>query len=225
MAAIRPTTKGCATARFWISRQGFFMPTIMPFSAPESVRVYKTCPLLRRGREEGRRQGCRRGGGCFPLTGGRLRGRAVWQPAGAGDSGYFPSRLRRAGKFRNDDVVFSLRVAPVSGGGHGIACERIPPGFRWEGKPAWRRRFRNDDGLGVVAVCSEGVCRREGLTTGVVRHACRHRVTARGVFVLGDCFTRPELGNDIGLMGALLPFVLRVVAGACVGRGSGSTRG
>ena len=126
MAAIRPTTKGCATARFWISRQGYFTPAIMPFSAPESVRVYKTCPLLRRGREEGRRQGCRRGGGCFPLTGGRLRGRAVWQPAGAGDSGYFPSRLRRAGKFRNDDVVFSLRVAPVSGGGHGIACERIP---------------------------------------------------------------------------------------------------
>ena len=43
--------------------------------------------------------------------------------------------------------------------------------------------------LGVVAVCSEGGCRREGLTTGVVRHACRHRVTARGVFALGDCFT------------------------------------
>ena len=33
--------------------------------------------------------------------------------------------------------------------------------------------------------------------------------------------SQAELGNDIGLMGALLPFVLRVVAGACVGRGSG----
>ena len=121
-------------------------------------------------------------------------------------------------------LFFSLRVAPVSGGDHGVACERIPPGFRWEGKPAWRRRFRNDDGLGVVAVCSEGGCRREGLTTGVVRHACRHRVTARGVFVLGDSFTRPELGNDIGLMGALLPFVLRLVAGACVGRWTGQAR-
>ena len=32
--------------------------------------------------------------------------------------------------------------------------------------------------------------RGHGLTTGVVRHACRHRVTARGVFVLGDSFTR-----------------------------------
>ena len=42
---------------------------------------------------------------------------------------------------------------------------------------------------------------------------------------VGDSFTRSELGNDTGLMGALLPFVLRVVAGACVGRGSGSTRG
>ena len=63
--------------------------------------------------------------------------------------------------------------------------------LQWGGMPAWRRRFRNDDGLGVVAVCSEGGCRREGLTTGVVRHACRHRVTARGVFGLGDSFTRP----------------------------------
>ena len=45
-----------------------------------------------------------------------------------------------------------------------------------------------------------------------------------GFLVWGDCFTRPELGNDIGLMGALLLFVLRVVAGACVGRGSGQTR-
>ena len=44
------------------------------------------------------------------------------------------------------------------------------------------------------------------------------------VFGLGDSFTRPELGNDIGLMGALLPFVLRVVAGACVGRWTGQPR-
>ena len=67
---------------------------------------------------------------------------------------------------------------------------------------------------------TEGGCGGEGLTTGVVRHACRHRVTARGVFGLG---------------GALLPFgfegLLRghVLAGgpashACR-RGSGSTRG
>ena len=66
--------------------------------------------------------------------------------------------------------------------------------------------------------------REHGLTTGVVRHACRHRVTARGVFALGDSFTRSELGNDTGLMGALLPFVLRVVAGACVGRWTGQPR-
>ena len=37
-----------------------------------------------------------------------------------------------------------------------------------------------------VAPVSEG----DSFTcSGVVRHACRHRVTARGVFVLGDCFT------------------------------------
>ena len=36
--------------------------------------------------------------------------------------------------------------------------------------------------------------------------------------------SQAELGNDIGLMGALLPFVLRAVAGACVGRGSGQPR-
>ena len=36
--------------------------------------------------------------------------------------------------------------------------------------------------------------------------------------------SQAELGNDIGLMGALLPFVLEVVAGACVGRRSGQPR-
>ena len=37
-----------------------------------------------------------------------------------------------------------------------------------------------------VAPVSEG---DSFICSGVVRHACRHRVTARGVFVLGDCFT------------------------------------
>ena len=48
--------------------------------------------------------------------------------------------------------------------------------------------------------------------------------TARRGFVLEDSFTRSELGNDISLMGALLLFVLRVVAGACVGRWTGQPR-
>ena len=47
--------------------------------------------------------------------------------------------------------------------------------LQWGVMPAWRRRFRNDDGLGVVVVWTEGICRRKGLTTGVVRHACRLR--------------------------------------------------
>ena len=58
---------------------------------------------------------------------------------------------------------------------------------------------------GAVVVCSEGRCGGKVLTTGVVRHACRHRVTARGVVFLG---------------GALLRFILRVVAGAGTGRGA-----
>ena len=46
----------------------------------------------------------------------------AWEPAGAGDSGYFPRgivpgpRCQPRGKFRNDDVVFFLEVAPVSEG-------------------------------------------------------------------------------------------------------------
>ena len=36
---------------------------------------------------------------------------------------------------------------------------------------------------GAVAVCFEGCCGSQRLTTGVVRHACRHRVTARGVLI------------------------------------------
>ena len=81
---------------------------------------------------------------------------------------------------------------------------------------------------GAVAVCFEGCCGsmcwpRERPATHAAAGAA-----ARGalIFCFGDCFTRPELGNDrgFGFVGALLPFVLRVVAGACVGRGSGQPR-
>ena len=97
---------------------------------------------------------------------------------------------------------------------HGSGQTRMPPqsdGTRGFDFLVW----------GIPLRLDWGPLREHVLTTGVVRHACRHRVTARGVFGLGDCFTRSELGNDIGLMGALLPFVLRVVAGACVGRRTG----
>ena len=126
-------------------------------SVDHGIWGHKTCPLLRRGREEGRRQGCRGGGGCFPLTGGRLRGRAVWQPAGAGDSGYFPSRLRRAGKFRNDDVVF-LRIAPVSGESvdHGIWGHKTCPLLR-RGREEGRRQGCRGVGGGVFR-SREGGC-------------------------------------------------------------------
>ena len=32
--------------------------------------------------------------------------------------------------------------------------------------PLARNDVRNDDGFGVVAICAEDICRREGLTTG-----------------------------------------------------------
>ena len=61
---------------------------------------------------------------------------------------------------------------------------------------------------GVVAVWTERICRREGLTTGVVRHACRHRVTARGFFGLGDCFTRSGEDGTRGLVFRAKPRLL-----------------
>ena len=52
---------------------------------------------------------------------------------------------------------------------------------RWTGQPRMPPRERQHEGFlvlwgGVVAVWTEGVCGGEVLTTGVVRHACRHRV-------------------------------------------------
>ena len=83
------------------------------------------------------------------------------------------------------------------GGRRSRGCERIHLGLRWEGQPAWR----------------QGLC----LFRGQLREReCEAEL--RGMH------SQAELGNDIGLMGALLPFVLRVVAGACVGRGSGQPR-
>ena len=62
-------------------------------------------------------------------------------------------------------------------------------------------------GIAPVSVCV--------LTTGVViRRRAASGETARGGFVLEDSFTRSELGNDIGLMGALLLFVLRACCGS-----------
>ena len=102
---------------------------------------------------------------------------------------------------------FAVGLGAVAGAcvDHGRGCERISLELRWEGKPFLRRRFRNDDEGGVVFVCSEGGCGGEVLTTGVVRHACRHRVTARGVFGLGGLFH--TLGSDctreLGLRGLI----------------------
>ena len=79
-------------------------------------------------------------------------------------------------------LPFVLRVVAGACVGRGSGQPRMPP------------RERQHEGLGGIGgfFCgwTEGGCGGEGLTTGVVRHACRHRVTARGVFVLGDSFTR-----------------------------------
>ena len=85
--------------------------------------------------------------------------------------------------------------------------------FQDQGQP--RGKFRNDDGffsLGVAPV-SEG----DSFTpSGVVRHACRHRVTARGVVggVVAVCFEGMLRGHVLAA---------GVVRHACR-RGSGSTR-
>ena len=55
----------------------------------------------------------------------------------------------------------NLQNKPNSAATMSLPCSRFAtaqPQRRWEGPPALRRRFRNDDGLGVVAVCSEGGC-------------------------------------------------------------------
>ena len=60
--------------------------------------------------------------------------------------------------------------------------------LQWGGMPALRRRFRNDDGGGILLRLDWELLREHVLTTGVVRHACRHRVTARGGFWFGGFF-------------------------------------
>ena len=108
---------------------------------------------------------------------------------------------RRAGKFRNDG---GGRCCVYFDGSCGSMCWPADrPGAHAAGGPAarggWVFAAARGGGLGVVAVCSEGVCRGKGLTTGVVRHACRHRVTARGVFDLGDSFTRSGVDGARGV--------------------------
>ena len=74
----------------------------------------------------------------------------------------------------------------------------------------WHERVRGG-GFNPLRGATTGVVMRRRATTGVDG-------TRGGWFLffgLGDSFTRSELGNDTGLMGALLLFVLR----ACCGRG------
>ena len=58
-------------------------------------------------------------------------------------------------------AVASRQRSRNSGGRPRLAAE-IPDIFL----PLARNDVRNDDGFGVVAICAEGICRREGLTTG-----------------------------------------------------------
>ena len=68
--------------------------------------------------------------------------------------------------------------------------------LQWGGMPALRRRFWNDDGGGGILLRLDWERLREHvLTTGVVRHACRHRVTARGGFC-GGGFSRVGCESD-----------------------------
>ena len=99
-----------------------------------------------------------------------------------------------------------------------------------EGDSFTRPELGNDtEGRGAVAVCSEGLLRGHVLAGGPASHACRRRSgSTRGfnflfwgffhtlrsdctppcggageeVFVLGDSFAGPEVGNDRGRFGA-----------------------
>ena len=96
-------------------------------------------------------------------------------------------------------LFFSLEVAPVSEGDSFTGSE-LGNDIGWAmgallpfvlraccGSMCWPV-----DRPATHAALDWGPLREHVLTTGVVRHACRHRVTARGVFgfVGGRCFTR-----------------------------------
>ena len=93
------------------------------------------------------------------------------------------SELRKRWPRRFSRAVASRQRSRNSGGMPRLAAE-ISDIFL----PLARNDVRNDDGWVLLPFVLRAVA-REGLTTGVVRHACRHRVTARGVFgfVGGRC--------------------------------------
>ena len=118
---------------------------------------------------------------------------------------------------RPPHAVASRQRGRNSSGRRRLAAE-IPDIFI----PLARNDVRNDDVVFFFGGCSSvGVCVDHGSGHSA---PCRLRRDGTRRFCFGVFFTCSELGNDTGLMGALLPFVLRVVAGACVGRGSGQPR-
>ena len=80
-----------------------------------------------------------------------------------------------------------------------------------------RRRAAGETRRGLMRVLFLRFC--GGRCCGWIEGGCEREEECEAE--LRGTHSQAELGNDIGLMGALLPFVLRVVAGACVGRGSG----
>ena len=109
---------------------------------------------------------------------------------------------------------------------------------RWTGQPtaaAGGAAARGVRGIGGFFCGWTGSrCGSGRLTTGVVRHACRlRRDGTRRFLVWGILSHAQERQHEGGvvwgdyfavLWRTLSPFVLRVVAGACVGRGSGQPR-
>ena len=83
-----------------------------------------------------------------------------------------------------------------------------------------RRRAAGETRRGLMRVLFLRFC--GGRCCGWIEGGCEREEECEAE--LRGTHSQAELGNDIGLMGALLPFVLRVVAGACVGRGSGQPR-
>ena len=100
---------------------------------------------------------------------------------------------------RNDDDIFDSDVFPAGDSftGSGVVMRRravsgegvkeFPRNSGGKASPPCGRDSGMTMGGDSFAV-GLGPLREHVLTTGVVRHACRHRVTARGVFGLGGFF-------------------------------------
>ena len=168
-----------------------------------------------------RRDGTRGGGFCFFFGGCSGVGEGFFHTLGSGQTRMPPQ---------------SDGTPPCGGAGEGVfglgdfftcsgaAARGVRGGLRdcftRSGALIRRRRAAGETRRGLMRVLFLRFC--GGRCCGWIEGGCEREEECEAE--LRGTHSQAELGNDIGLMGALLPFVLRVVAGACVGRGSGQPR-